>query len=129
MGPVRWFGSWVGAIGALLDRVREGGSAALVLRGEPGIGKPLPLTHALAEIGARGQISDHVLVLLCGAAMTRGQDGAAYPLTGAAPLAWFEVQRGLGWCGARARGLRRNRPESPNGRELKVGPHFPFCFR
>ncbi|MBU3063022.1 AAA family ATPase [Nocardia sp. NEAU-G5] len=41
---------------------------------------PLSLTHTLAEIRVRGQISDYLLVLLCGAAMARGQDGEAYTL-------------------------------------------------
>ncbi|WP_429427585.1 ATP-binding protein [Nocardia sp. GAS34] len=48
---------------------------------DSGPGAPPPsLTDTLAEIRARGEVSDQVLIMLCGVAMARGQDRAAYDL-------------------------------------------------
>ncbi|MFJ4657017.1 AAA family ATPase [Nocardia sp. NPDC088792] len=48
-----------------------------------GTAEPISLAGTLAEIRARGEVSDQVLVMLCGVALARGQDGEAYALASA----------------------------------------------
>ncbi|MGW2659357.1 helix-turn-helix transcriptional regulator [Nocardia tengchongensis] len=45
-----------------------------------GPGQPLALRDTLAEIDSRGTVSDQVLLILCGVALARGQDGPAFEL-------------------------------------------------
>lgn len=47
---------------------------------DTGPGKPLSLTDTLTEIRSRGAVSDQVLLILCGVALARGQDGPAFDL-------------------------------------------------
>ncbi|MGW4531156.1 ATP-binding protein [Nocardia sp. NPDC004340] len=47
---------------------------------DSGPGTPLSLTETLAEIRSRGEVSDQVLLILCGVALARGQDGPAFDL-------------------------------------------------
>ncbi|MFF0610253.1 helix-turn-helix transcriptional regulator [Nocardia tengchongensis] len=47
---------------------------------DSGPGRPLALRDTLAEIGSRGAVSDQVLLILCGVALARGQDGPAFEL-------------------------------------------------
>lgn len=47
---------------------------------DTGPGTPLSLTETLAEIRSRGEVSDQVLLILCGVALARGQDGPAFDL-------------------------------------------------
>ncbi|MFD7844197.1 AAA family ATPase [Nocardia sp. NPDC059764] len=47
---------------------------------DTGPGAPLSLTETLAEIRSRGEVSDQVLLILCGVALARGQDGPAFDL-------------------------------------------------
>ncbi|MFE5283848.1 ATP-binding protein [Nocardia sp. NPDC056611] len=47
---------------------------------DTGPGSPLSLTETLAEIRSRGEVSDQVLLILCGVALARGQDGPAFDL-------------------------------------------------
>ncbi|MFD6351063.1 helix-turn-helix transcriptional regulator [Nocardia tengchongensis] len=47
---------------------------------DSGPGRPLALRDTLAEIDSRGAVSDQVLLILCGVALARGQDGPAFDL-------------------------------------------------